>query len=316
MPVAAWGTCPCTSRPLSKPRGVRTTGPEVFPLVPLPLTVGEAIVVSWALARRLQLRDVSTTGVVSVPPLGLDEIARHVVHGRRKHLIVDIAPEALQVGLHVAHAQVLPPRPLVNQARNLPEALGVAAAGAGGAGPAHDEHEAVDHLVQERGDEQAAVVARVAQDGRRQHDERLPTAEQRAAAQGRGADDVARVPLRLAARVAPVPGDAAGEAAAEEELVGGGEDAAQGGVVEGEGGGAGARRDERAEDALGLRVREAAAVGGEVRAHEGRGGEVGDDGVAAAAAAGEGVGRGVGAVAEGREGVVGGGGGGDGEAGL
>ena len=68
--------------------------------------------------------------------------------------------ESLEICFHVGQAQTFPAHPAVNVCSDLAEALCVAAVDARLA-PAHDEEEAVNHLMQEGRDEQASVILRI-----------------------------------------------------------------------------------------------------------------------------------------------------------
>lgn len=176
-----------------------------------------------------------------------------------------ISAPPCQIGLHIPQVQAVLACPVVDDAGNLMEALGVAAALLCFQAT-RDKHEAMHHFVEKGGDEQASVVLGVAENGGRQYDQRFPAAETGTSSEGRRADNVVLVLLRCG--VAPVPSDATCESRGKEELVGGREDAAKGVVVEGKVGASGFGVDEGAENALWLRVRVAPAVESNVIADE------------------------------------------------
>lgn len=204
-----WNGCCVHGRHIRRRSCVcRRCRPEVLSLGPMPLTMeanraprppGRILEVVVALLAGLPLR---------LPAAGVTG------HGI-------LAAEALEVGLHVAEAEVVPADPVVDGVGDGLEAGGVTAVVAS-LEAAGDEEEAVDHLVDKGGDEEAAVVLRVLEDGGAQDDEGLVAAELCAAAQGRGADNVLGV--LVAGLVAPVPCDAAGQPVGEEQVVGGGEE--------------------------------------------------------------------------------------------
>lgn len=105
-----------------------------------------------------------------------------------------LSTEALEVSLDVAEAEEVPADPSINRVRNGTEAGCMPAGGGSMAEPAGDKEEAVDHLVEKRGDKKAAAVPRVAEDGGAEDNERLPAAGfGGGAAEGRGADNVGLV---------------------------------------------------------------------------------------------------------------------------
>lgn len=147
----------------------------------------------------------------------------------RRLVVVAVLVELLQVRLDVRQVQDVAAGPVVDDGRDGAEAGGVAAVLEGREAAAREEV-AVDELVDERRDQQVAVVPRVAEDRARQRDAAAEAAVR--VLRQRGAPHDAAVVLGRGADVGPGPRDALREPVGEEDGVDGEEDAAEGVLVE------------------------------------------------------------------------------------